>query len=348
MPWFRKNQPQVPDEKEVELSQALQKTFRQYNAESEQQMLRDRELLERGSIPLAAQERVKKTVQKELPWMSTLDINDLYLADEIHMTPLVQVAGSCYFQAATDTSGRIYLDGNYDATNLVHAYYRAKQDAIDRMSQEARLADAHAIVDAQFKFSRNQTVIECSVIGTAVRFDGLRPGKTILVSPLSGEEFYKLLTIGFIPVNYCLGYYWHCMPVGYRTRSINSMWNYQNQELTSVTQRFSDTRRYALQQMARDAKNGQRVDGIVGVNITTAIEETELRIYAGYGNSWGGFNMMGNGITIDGTFFPYGGEGVAEVPAYNLEFFATGAAVARIGQGRLTKSSIETYLTGVN
>ncbi len=347
MPWFRRRSGQdKPNPNEVALSQALQGTFRQYNAETEEQMRRDRDALERGHIPEAAEERVKKTVSGQLPWMSTLDINDLYLADELRMTPLVQVTGSCYFQAASDTGGRIYLDSNYDARNLVHAYYRAKNDAINRMSQEAALAGAHAIVDATFKFSRNQTLVECSVIGTAVAFDGVRPGKSPLVSPLSGEEFYKLLQVGWIPTQYCLGYHWHCMPVGYRTRSIASAWNFMNQELTPVVERFSETRRYAIKQMVSDARGGPRVDGFVGVQINTEIEETELRIYAGY-RGYGGFGMMGNGITIDGTFFPYGSEGVAEVPAYNLEFFATGAGVARIGQGRIRKQDIGTFLSAL-
>ncbi|NMP24582.1 heavy metal-binding domain-containing protein [Sulfobacillus harzensis] len=350
MPWFKRGSGNdKPDPNQIALSKTLQGTFRQYNAETEEQMRRDREALERGGIPEAAETRVKKTVSGQLPWMSTLDINDLYLADEIRMTPLVQVTGSCYYQAATDSGGRIYLDSNYDAANLVHAYYRAKNDAVDRMSQEAALAGAHAIVDAKFTFSRNQTVVECSVIGTAVSFDGIRPGKSPLISPLSGEEFYKLLQVGWMPTQFCLGYHWHCMPVGYRTRSINSMWNFANQELTPVVERFSDTRRYAVQQMAVDARGGPRVDGFVGVSVKTEIEETELRIYAGYGGyGLSGFGMMGNGITIDGTFFPYGSEGVAEVPAYNLEFFATGAGVAHIGQGRLKKEDIGAFLSALN
>ena len=347
MPWFRRSKVSSGGD-EVRLSKSLQGTFRQYSAETENQMQKDREALERGHIPEAAEERINRTIKRELPWMSTLDIPDLYLADEIRMTPLVQVTGSCYYRAASDLNGRVYLDSNYDATNLVYAYYRAKSEATDRMLQEAGLAEAHAVVDATFHFSREANVVECSVIGTAVQFAGLRPPKTALVSPLSGEEFYKLLMRGWIPVNYCLGYHWHCMPVGYRTRSINAMWNFQNQELTGVTTRFSETRHYAVQQMISDARGGPRVDGFVGVNFETKIEETELKIYAGYGGGFSGFGLMGNGITIDGTFYPYGSEGVAEVPAYNLEFFATGAGVAHIGKGRITPKDVQSYLSLLN
>lgn len=347
MPWFRKRG-ETPNPEDIKLSQHLQSTFRQYGAETEAQMQKDRDALDSGHIPESAETRIKRTVAKELPWMSTLDIPDLYLADEIRMTPLVQVTGSCYYRAASDMNGRVYLDSNYDASNLVHAHYRAKNDAVFRMLQEASLADAHAVVDANFRFSReDRNTIECSVIGTAVHFEGLRPPKTPLVSPLSGEEFYKLLMKGWIPVSYCLGYHWHCMPVGYTNRSIGSMWNMQNQEFTGVTHRFSDTRHHAIRQMVADARGGPRVDGFVGVSIETKIEETELRIYSGYGGGLG-FGLMGNGITIDGSFYPYGPEGVAEVPAYNLEFFATGAGVAQIGQGRVTEKDVALYLSALD
>jgi uncharacterized protein YbjQ (UPF0145 family) len=346
VPWFRRNKGAGGKPDDVALSQALQRTFRQYSAESEQQMIQDREALEAGRLPEAAVKRVQRTMGRELPWMSTLSIGDLYLADEIRMTPLVQVAGSCFYNAASDMNGRIYLDSNYDAANLVYAYYRAKRDAVERLLMEARLAGAHAVVDAHFRFSRQQSLVECSVIGTAVRFEGLRPPKTPLVSPLSGDAFYKLWQVGWMPVNYCLGYHWHCMPVGYSTRAILSSWNFFNQELTSVTTRFSDTRRYAIEKMVQDAKGGPRVDGFVGVEVNTAIEETELRIFAGYQGGFG-FGMMGNGITIDGTFYPFGPEGSVEVPAYNLEFFATGAGVARIHSGRLTAGEIGAYLAAL-
>ncbi len=347
MPWFKRNA-STPNPESVKLSQNLQSTFRQYSAETEAQMQKDRDALDSGHIPEAAEARIKRTLAKELPWMSTLDIPDLYLADEIRMTPLVQVTGSCFYRAASDMNGRVYLDSNYDAANLVHAYYRAKNDAVFRLLQEAGLSGGHAVVDAKFRFAReDRHTIECSVIGTAVHFEGLRPPKTPLLSPLSGEEFYKLLMKGFIPVNYCLGYHWHCMPVGYRTRSIGSVWNFQNQELTSVTKRFSDTRHYAIQQMVSDARGGPRVDGFVGVSVETKIEETELRIYGNYGGGMG-FGMMGNGITIDGTFYPFGAEGSCEVPAYNLEFFATGAGIARMGSGRLTRKDVSTYLSALN
>lgn len=342
MAWFRRGKSQGPSSDVGN----VQRTFRQYSSETEQEQLRDREALDAGKIPVKAAERVRRTVAKELPWMSTLDIHDLYLADEMKMTPLVQVAGTCYYHAATDMNGRLYLDSNYDAQNLVRAYYRAKNDAVDRMKQEALMADAHAIVDAQFQFHRPEpSTVECSVIGTAVQFQGVRAPKTPLISPLSGEEFYKLFARGWIPVNYCLGYHWHCMPVGYRTRQIGSAWNFANQELTSVTERFSDTRAYAIRQMVADARGGPRVDGFVGVQVKTTIEETELRIYAGYGSGYSGFGMMGNGVNIDGSFYPFGADGATEVPAYNLEFFATGAAVARIGPAALGREAVSAYLS---
>lgn len=345
MPLFRR--PSSGAKSEVELSKALQSTFRHYSSETEAQMQQDREALSQGGLPRGAKERVRKTVSGELPWMSTLDINDLYLADELRMTPLVQVAGSCFFHAATDTGGRILLDSNFDAANLVRAYYRAKSDALDRMRTEAEMAGAHAVVDAEYRFSREGTVIEFSAVGTAVTFKGVARPKTVLVSPMSGEEFYKLMARGYIPVNFALGYHWHCMPVGYRTRSIASAWNFMNQELTSVTQRFMETREYAMKRMVSDAHENQRVDGIVGVKMRSSIEETEIRLSQGYRGGFGSGIYGGGGLNLDGAFYAYSADGTLELPAFNTEFFATGAGIARISEVPLNRQSLSAYLTAL-
>jgi uncharacterized protein YbjQ (UPF0145 family) len=183
--------------------------------------------------------------------------------------------------------------------------------------------------------SRQETVVECSIVGTAVATEGLKPPREPLVSPLSADDFYALWTRGYVPVSWALGFHRHCMPVGFRTRSITSSWNFLNQELTSVTERLMEIRQYALHRMIEDAREaGQRVDGLVGVTVQSSIEETEITMFAGYGNyGWGG------GVTIDGTFYPYD-NGRCEVPAYNVEFFAQGAGVARIAARPLTAQEI--------
>jgi len=324
MPWFNRPKPPTPP------------SDARFSGLSEAAQARDRELLEQGQLPVQAVRRVTATREGRLPWMSTFSVPETYLAELMRLTPIAQVTGSSYFHAATDQSSRVYLDDNFDAANLIRAYYRAKSDALGRLVEEARLAGAHAVIDARIDLRREDSVVICSLVGTAVSWgSSLRPADTPLVSPLTGQDFYALWSRGYMPVTWAIGYYRHVMPVGYRTRAITTGWNFWNQEVTGVTQRLSEVRRYAVQQMLKDARqSGQRVDGIVGVTMRTAIEETEILMTAGYG-SYG----LGGGVTIDKTFYPYD-NGRAEIPAYSVEFFLSGAGVAKISSGPLSPTEI--------
>ena len=187
------------------------------------------------------------------------------------------------------------------------------------------------VLDARHKFSREESTVIFSIIGTAVRLDAVKRPTTPLVSPLGGDDVLKLLSRGYLPVGYALGYHWHCLPIGYRTRmELSSLWN---QEVTQLSRRFMQTRDQAIAQMKQDARRQHAVSGLVGAKITTRIEETDLRFRGGFG-----------GVTIDDMYYPYSPDGSLEVPAVNVEFFATAASIARISQGPASRDAIGGYL----
>ena len=329
MPLFRRPSKSAPDSATTPLSNKV------YESESLEDVTADQERLESGKLPKKAEIRLNRTISGELPWMSTYSIPDLVLVEQLRIEPVAQVSGACYFHAATDNQGHIFLDSNLDAANLVRAYYRAKDDALDRLMQEASAVEAHAVLNARYRFRREGTVVSFTILGTAVRFVGLNPPKRPLISPLSGDETYKLINRGWIPVNMALGYHWHCMPVGFSTKfGIAQSW--YNQEFTDVTDRFMQSRQLAIRKMQQDGSRDYPLTGFVGVKVDYSVDETEI-IFARSG-------MFDNGINIGGTFFPYDDAGRAEVPAYNTEFFATGAGVVQLASGRPSRSDIARFL----
>lgn len=327
MNWFRRPKSPPPLAANPESTEPSWPT---YHDLSPQEQEADRDALERGQLPARVDQRLRATVAGEQPWLSTLDIADLFMAEGLHIVPLGHVTGSAYYHVATDPRGREFLDGDSNATNLIRGYYASRDLAIDRLILEAKRMHAHAVIDAQFKVSRQDRLIEVSVVGTAIQWTGVREGTKIPVSPLSGEEFLKLMQIGWMPVGLALGYHWHVMPVGYRTRQISTAWLGQNQELTGVTQRFGLTREVATRMLRRDAA-AMGANGVAGVRIDTHIEETEI-LYTG--------GFPGQYIRIDDTNYIYEETGTVEVPAFNLEFYATGAAIRKIGQGALTADAV--------
>ncbi len=301
-----------------------------YHDLSPEDQAKDLDALERGELPARVNQRIQATQAGERPWLSTLDIADLYLAEGLQIIPLGHVTGSAYYHVATDPRGREYLDGDSNAGNLIRGYYASRDLAVRRLVQEAKGAGAHAVIDAQFKVSRQERVIEVSIVGTAIQWKGVREGKRIPVSPLSGEEFFKLAQIGWMPLGLALGYHWHVMPVGYRTRQISTSSYGQNQELAGVSQRFSLTREVATRMLRRDAA-AMGANGVAGVHIDTHIEETEIMYTGGF---------PGQYMRIDNTNYLYEENGTVEVPAFNLEFYATGAAIRKIGNGPLSADAI--------
>ncbi|AUW94590.1 hypothetical protein BXT84_12070 [Sulfobacillus thermotolerans] len=306
-----------------------------YESQSLADVEADQEALAAGDLPRKAKERLNKTVHKQLPWMSTYSAPDFYLTEHLQLEPVAQVSGACYFHASTDSQGHIFLDSNMDASNLVRAYYRAKDDALTRLSMEATAVGAHAVLNARYRFHREGTIVSFTILGTAVRFAHVKPPSHPLISPLSGEETYKLLRQGWLPVGMALGYHWHCMPVGFSTKyGIGQSW--YNQEFTSVSRKLMDSRSLALRKMRQDATQHHGVDGLVGVKVDYTVEETEIIFSRG--------SLYDSGVTIDGTFYPYEENGQVEVPAYNTEFFATGASVVRLAHGAVSGQDIENYL----
>jgi uncharacterized protein YbjQ (UPF0145 family) len=290
----------------------------------------DLDALERGDLPARVLKRIEATQAGERPWLSTLDIRDFYLGEGLNIVPIGHVTGSAYYHVATDPQGREYLDGDSNAMNLIRGYYHARDIAVGRLIQEAKGSQAHAVIDAHFKVTRQERIIEVSVVGTAIQWTGVRAGSKVPVSPLSGEEFFKLAQIGWMPVGLAFGYHWHVLPVGYRTRKISTSSYGQNQELSGVSQRFSLTREVATRMLRRDA-TAMGAHGVAGVHIDTHIEETEIMYTGGY---------PGQYLRIDDTNFLYEENGTVEVPAFNLEFFATGAAIRRISNDPLTADAI--------
>ncbi len=329
MPFFRRP-PQPPGDPQVPSTSVT------YESQSMADVQADQDALEAGDLPKKAKARLARTLSKELPWMSTYSAPDFYLTEHLKLEQVAQVSGACYFHAATDSQGHIFLDSSLDASNLVRAYYRAKDDALTRLLQEAHALGAHAVLNARYKFNREGTIVSFIILGTAVRFPHIKPPTTPLVSPLSGEATYKLLDKGWIPVGIALGYHWHCMPVGFSTKyGIGQSW--YNQEFTGVSQKLMESRDFALRKMRQDATQTHAVDGLVGVKVDYSVEETEI-IFSRSG-------MYDNGVTVDGTFYPYEATGQVDVPAFNTEFFATGASVLRLAKSAVKSQDVENYFS---
>jgi uncharacterized protein YbjQ (UPF0145 family) len=90
---------------------------------------------------------------------------------------------------------------------LVEAMYEARHAAIDRMTAECAALGGHGVVGV--RLSRGSFPLgglQFTAIGTAVRAAGAATGPRVpFTSDLSGQDFAKLITAGWVPAGLALG-----------------------------------------------------------------------------------------------------------------------------------------------
>jgi hypothetical protein len=206
--------------------------------------------LSHGNLPDFVKKRLTDTAAGQLPWVSTASVAGL-LAQRSHgIQPLGLVSGNCWYNF-----GYSWTRGHYDGWH----------NAIDRLRLEASLMGAHAVVDITMKITRmagqeGAGHMDYSVLGTAIRMEGLSPSTNPALATVSALEFARLLESGIVPVGIAIGAhydYWSPVNSGFGNPS-----GYWNQELTPLSIFLTNVRRKALQEFRDD---GLRIgSGVLG------------------------------------------------------------------------------------
>src|SRR5438045_1104502 len=118
------------------------------------------EALERGGLPLRAQQRLAELGAGGGLFTSDLSVNEFALGREIGLRPLAQVMGSSIYHVGWQQNPGVW--GGWQAagvsqelTTLSEAWNSARQRAFSRLEQEARLLGAHAVVGRQLTTGRH-------------------------------------------------------------------------------------------------------------------------------------------------------------------------------------------------
>ena len=161
------------------------------------------ESLERGGLPLRAQERLSDLSGNEL-FTSDLSVNEFALSHSIGLRPLAQVMGSSVYHVGWQQSpgswGGWQSGGlSQELTTLSAAWNTARERAFGRLEQEATMLGAHAVVGLQLTAGRHDWAsgaIEYMAIGTAVRIEGADPAERPTLTDLSGPGLLEALAGG--------------------------------------------------------------------------------------------------------------------------------------------------------
>jgi uncharacterized protein YbjQ (UPF0145 family) len=167
----------------------------------------------------------------------------------------------------------------FELETMSEAWNEARRLALERLSEEARLAGADAVVGVRLQrgaYDWSAGLIEFVATGTAVASERFDLGKETVLSNLSGQEFAQLFRHGWWPVGLVAGTTVCYALTGWKQRQGMTFFGgrFQNQELTDFTRGLYDARTQAMLRLQRQAHELES-DGVVGVRIDQEHHEHE-------------------------------------------------------------------------
>ena len=241
-------------------------------------------------LPVEAEVRMAE-IRGSGTWGSALTTDEFAAIRSVGFEPVGQVLGAAVFNIGytggyncpgpfgdgmvspdrmiTQVSGR---GGSGSFGPLVQTLYKARRTAIARMSAECAELGGHGVVGVRLTVGASPTGgMEFRAIGTAVRAPGARRLRRPFTCDLSGQDFTKLISTGWVPVGLVLG-----ISVGVRhddrlTRG-QTWWSAGNAEVLGYTELVNDVRRDARSQLHLGVQR-LGAEGVVIADMSLQIRE---------------------------------------------------------------------------
>jgi uncharacterized protein YbjQ (UPF0145 family) len=181
-------------------------------------------------------------------------------------------------QTAAQVSGQGGL-GSFGP--LVQAMYQARRTAIDRMTTECAELGGHGVVGV--RLSRGSFPLgglEFTAIGTAIRAPGAPLGPQVpFTSDVSGQDFAKLIMMGWVPAGLALG-----ISIGSRhddrKTARQTRWGSGNAEVAGWTELVNESRHDARRQLESDVKR-LGAEGVVIAASQMQVRERDCPVAVG-------------------------------------------------------------------
>jgi uncharacterized protein YbjQ (UPF0145 family) len=219
----------------------------------------DLERIQRGGIPLGAEQRLKTIAVTSSPvFSSDLSAKEYAIAQTSGLEPIAQIMGSSVVQHGWQNYGwGTYGGGMSEVPSLATPWNLSRERSFGRLRQEAQFAGADAVIGIELtvnSFLGEPGTVEYVVFGTAVRDSlpthGRRSGPRLCT--LDAQDVDKLRRIGAETVE-VIGHTSVVMvalsPMA--NQMMRSWWG--NQEMTEVTQGVYAARHLAMQAVSRQA-----------------------------------------------------------------------------------------------
>jgi uncharacterized protein YbjQ (UPF0145 family) len=240
----------------------------------------DLERIQRGGIPLGAEQRLKKIGASSSPLFSSdLSAKEYAIAQASGLTPVAQIMGSSVVQHGWQNYGwGSYGGGIREMPSFAEPWNLSRRRSFDRLRQEAQLAGADAVIGIEMTakaFLGDPSNVEYAVFGTAVRetTPGLRTRSGPRMCALSGQDVDKLRRIGAETLSVIGHTSVVCVALSsWANQMMRSWWG--NQEMVEVTEGVYAARRLAMDEVQRQAREAGANDMVIST-LTHRIDHHE-------------------------------------------------------------------------
>jgi uncharacterized protein YbjQ (UPF0145 family) len=151
--------------------------------------------LQSGHVPTGARERLEAARSGTTPWVATLTAAELLIARSHGFRPIATVSATCW------------MHYGWSWTN---GHSQGWETALERLREEAKTAGANAVLDVKMRTIplSIENSMDFTLIGTAVKVDGLPPSKDPIVATVPALEFVRLLEADVVPTGIAIGAYY--------------------------------------------------------------------------------------------------------------------------------------------
>ena len=148
--------------------------------------------LQRGTVPTGTRERLEGARKGTLPWIATLTPAELMIVRSHGLRPIASVSATCWLHY-----GWSWTEGHAQGWGT----------ALRRLREEAKAAGANAVLDVKMRTIALgvENSMDFTLIGTAVRVEGLPASRDPIVATVPALEFVKLLEADVVPTGLAIG-----------------------------------------------------------------------------------------------------------------------------------------------
>ena len=215
--------------------------FRRAPAEADAAARREALLasLRRGDVPEAVRTRLADAAAGRVPWTATLRPAELRIARHHGLRPIAAVSATCW------------LHYGFSWT-LGHA--EGWRTALRRLQAEARTCGANAVLDVKMRtipFGAGDSM-DYTLLGTAVRVDGLPASDAPVVATVPALEFVLLLAADIVPTGIAIGAHYEWLADWRGSAARSGAWS--NVEANQLSDLWNTVRRRAHAALREDAR----------------------------------------------------------------------------------------------